>query len=349
MNWRQINRDLNDYHSDPIEISSTYWLPDISDWWREQEETHAKYADLSNVACDIFSIIPHGVGVEAKLSLGRDVIGWRQSETTVRTRREKVVVWLFARANNWILADTDPKLDAKNPDDDSEMKKEAEETKLHRMAKVHNFLVMWWGSQNLCATQEESCPRNIHITAVGYISDTEEIVRALWSLFHHDGAAAFLLSGWSPLPPPVSAKDFLGGQTRILIGRRIWRINRHPVESDEDSAPESISDSDDWQDWNGDIDNPNDSGDDCAAVVESDKQKGKSIRIRNAQNRAMWALSQMFPDGFGLHGSQRDRPKRCWWLSMQSKWGGIREWRESRTECLNVSPASLCILTESFS
>ena len=97
MNWRQINRDLNDYHSDPIEISSTYWLPDISDWWREQEETHSKYADLSNVACDIFSIIPHGVGVEAKLSLGRDVIGWRQSETTVRTRREKVVVvWLFA-------------------------------------------------------------------------------------------------------------------------------------------------------------------------------------------------------------------------------------------------------------
>jgi hypothetical protein len=31
------------------------------------------------------------------------------------------------------------------------------------------------------------------MTAVGYISDTEEIVKASWSNFHHDGAAAFKL------------------------------------------------------------------------------------------------------------------------------------------------------------
>ena len=30
-NWGQINTKLNDYHSDPIEISSTFWLPDITD------------------------------------------------------------------------------------------------------------------------------------------------------------------------------------------------------------------------------------------------------------------------------------------------------------------------------
>ena len=28
-----------------------------------------------------------------------------------------------------------------------ELKKEAEERKLHRIAKVHNFLVLWQGSQ----------------------------------------------------------------------------------------------------------------------------------------------------------------------------------------------------------
>jgi hypothetical protein len=90
--WGQINPNLNDYHSDPMEISSTFWLPDITDWWRQQVETHSKYADLSHVAPVIFSIIPHGVGVEARFSLGRDVIGWRQLRTTGETLHEKVVV-----------------------------------------------------------------------------------------------------------------------------------------------------------------------------------------------------------------------------------------------------------------
>ena len=36
-NWGQINPNLNDYHSDPVEISSWFWLPDITDWWRQQQ------------------------------------------------------------------------------------------------------------------------------------------------------------------------------------------------------------------------------------------------------------------------------------------------------------------------
>jgi len=74
-NWVPINPMLNDYHSNPIEISSTFWLRDITDWWHTQDEMHSKDTDLSNVACDIFSIIPDGVGVEDRFSLGRDVIG----------------------------------------------------------------------------------------------------------------------------------------------------------------------------------------------------------------------------------------------------------------------------------
>jgi hypothetical protein len=69
-NWEQINPNLKDYHCDPIEISCTFWLSDITDWWRQQEEMHSKYADLSNLAHHIFSIIPPGVGVEASLSRG---------------------------------------------------------------------------------------------------------------------------------------------------------------------------------------------------------------------------------------------------------------------------------------
>jgi hypothetical protein len=123
-NWVQINPNLNDYHSDSMEISRTFWIPDITDWWRQQEETHSKYADLYNVARDIFSIIPHGVRVEASVTLGRDVIGWRQSKTTGETLCEKVIVRQFAWANHGILAGTDPELDTMNTDNDSEMKKE---------------------------------------------------------------------------------------------------------------------------------------------------------------------------------------------------------------------------------
>jgi len=85
--WGQDNPNLNDYHSGPMEISRTFSLPDIPNWWPQQEETHSKYADLSNVARNIFSIRPHGVEVEANFSLGRDGIGWGQSKTTGKTLR----------------------------------------------------------------------------------------------------------------------------------------------------------------------------------------------------------------------------------------------------------------------
>jgi hypothetical protein len=68
-NWGQINPNLNDHQSDPMEISSTFLIMVITDWWRQQEVTNSMYADLSNVVRDIFSIIPHGVGVEGSFSI----------------------------------------------------------------------------------------------------------------------------------------------------------------------------------------------------------------------------------------------------------------------------------------
>ena len=93
-----------------------------------------KYPDRCNVARAIFFIIPHGLAVEASSSLGRDVIGGRQSKTTGEAFCQKVVVRQFARANNGILAGADPELDTMNTENDSEIEKEAEERKLHRMA-----------------------------------------------------------------------------------------------------------------------------------------------------------------------------------------------------------------------
>ena len=96
LNWGQINPNINDYHSYPMGISRTFWLPDITDWWRQQKETHCRHADLYNVVRDIFSIKPHGVGVELSFSLGRDVISWRQTTTPGETIRKLVIVWQLA-------------------------------------------------------------------------------------------------------------------------------------------------------------------------------------------------------------------------------------------------------------
>ena len=103
------------------------------------------YADLSNVVRDIFSIIPHSVGVKFSFSLEGDVIGWRQSKTKGETICEKVGVWLSAQANNRISSGDDPALDITNSENDMEMNNEAEERKWHRMPAVHNVLEMWQG------------------------------------------------------------------------------------------------------------------------------------------------------------------------------------------------------------
>jgi hypothetical protein len=190
---------------------------------------------------------------------------------------ETVVVRQFTGPNNGIIPGTNPELDTTNTENDTEMKKEADDRKLHRMAKDHDFLEICQGSQNLRAPQKDFLVQIEQMTAVGYISDTEEIVKGSWSLFQQDGAAAFILSERSPLPPALPAKDHIGGRTQILNVPQIRRINRHPVETNEDSAPESISDTDDWLNWNGDLDKPNDSEDDCTADDESDIEQYNGI------------------------------------------------------------------------
>jgi hypothetical protein len=98
-NWGPINPNVNNYHSDPTEIGSKLWLLDITEWWWQQEDMHSKYAGLTNVAHDIFSIIPHRVRVEASISLGRYVIWCRKSKSTGETLHKTVIVKLFAQGN----------------------------------------------------------------------------------------------------------------------------------------------------------------------------------------------------------------------------------------------------------
>jgi len=69
-NWGQLKQNLNDYHSDPMLISSTVWIPDITKWRPIQEETHSKHADVANVARDILCIMSHDVRVVSCFSIG---------------------------------------------------------------------------------------------------------------------------------------------------------------------------------------------------------------------------------------------------------------------------------------
>jgi hypothetical protein len=258
-----------------------------------------------------FCFGPHAVQVEAGFPLGRDGIGCRQSKTTGETVRKNGVVRQFAQANNGILAGTDPVLDIINRENDSEMKKEVEERKLHRMAKVHDWLEMWQGCQNKRATQKESRAQIKQMTAIGYILDTEQIVKASWSLFQHDGVSASKLWERSPFQPALPTNDRPGGRTEILNVRRHQRINRQPVGSAQGTAPESILDTDDWLNWNGYWDNPYDSEVDCAAYDNSDIEHNTFIEDPECQSSRMWAPCQMPPDWFSQHASQTEKLKRC--------------------------------------
>jgi len=69
-------------------------VTDGSDWPNPLWQHHSLLTELffADVASDRFSIIMHGIGMEASLFLGRDLIGWRKSKTTGKTLRENVVV-----------------------------------------------------------------------------------------------------------------------------------------------------------------------------------------------------------------------------------------------------------------
>jgi len=67
-------------------------------------------------------------------------------------------------------------------------------------------------------------------------------------------------------------KDLPGGRTQVLNVRQIEQINRHPAESAEISSAERISDTKNWLNWNGDLDNANNSEDDWEADNESEME-----------------------------------------------------------------------------
>jgi len=66
----------------------------------------------------------------------------------------------------------------------------------------------------------------------------------------------------------------------------IGRINRHPLENDENCATERIPDTEEWLNWIGDLDDPNDSEKNCGPNVESDLEQGNGTdHLDGLENR----------------------------------------------------------------
>jgi len=111
------------------------------------------------------------------------------------------------------------------------------------------------------------------------------------------------------LPPELSAKDLPGGRTQILNVRQIRRIDNHAVESDEDSAPESISETENWLNRNADLYNPIDSKVDLAAGVESEVERENRIENLERPNYQYVSAAPNVPALIRPTQSQRDRLK----------------------------------------
>ena len=86
------------------------------------------------------------------------------------------------------------------------------------------------------------------------------------------------MSEGSPVPPALSANDLW-----------IKRVDRYPAECDKDSAPDSISDSENWLDWNGNLDNLNDSEDIWEADTQSDIELLNGVK--DSETTEQWDVS----------------------------------------------------------
>jgi len=111
------------------------------------------HADLSNLASDILSIIPHGVVLEASVSLGPDIMSWRHTKSNGAIFRDTVIATKLDSAIETRFAGDSTVCEAGQPQNDFEFKREGEETKLNKIARVEDVLEMWSGqAKPMCFT-----------------------------------------------------------------------------------------------------------------------------------------------------------------------------------------------------
>lgn len=110
------------------------------------------------------------------------------------------------------------------------------------MAWVHNILEKWQGSQKLFANGKESLAPNMQMTAVGNLSDPEEIINNSWSNVELNGTAAPTLLEILNLPLSLSSKGLCAGWIEVKNLYWIQNIHSHRVKIDVDITCEILSD-----------------------------------------------------------------------------------------------------------
>jgi hypothetical protein len=108
------------------------------------------------------------------------------------------------------LAGDNPASETTNSENDSDITREVEETCLHRMAKVHIILEIWQRSQSLHAIQKEFYSPDKQGIAVGYISDSEVVIKISCPLSPPHGGGTYKMSERSSLPSAFPSKDLPG-------------------------------------------------------------------------------------------------------------------------------------------
>jgi hypothetical protein len=114
------------------------------------------------------------------------------------------------------------------------------------------------------------------------------------------------------------------------------------------SAPESILETKDQLSWNGDLNNPNDSEDDCAANIDSDTWQHNAIEDPEFPEQPNVSIAPNVPGLIRHSQKSMSHAKKVLVMVNAIETRRNKGLTKSRTQCISVSPASFCILTERF-
>ena len=88
---------LEEENDDPGKITISWFKPTPDGYWAKiaiaPSRGDMKYLQrVEEMARDIFSCVPHGVGVESSFSIARNVVSWKQSRMTAKTLQANMIV-----------------------------------------------------------------------------------------------------------------------------------------------------------------------------------------------------------------------------------------------------------------
>jgi len=177
----------------------------------------------------------------------------------------------------------------------------------------------------------------------------EEIDKASWTLIQHDDAAAFKLSERSPWLPALAAEDLPGGRTQVINLRWTQRIDRHRIDSVQDSTNERDPDNENILKPIGNFYDPNGSEEDYKVPLESDIKLDNGIEDPESPER--WNVSAA-PHVPGLirptRNSKRKTEKELVTVNAMETWRSKGIKNNQDRMCHYVSPGALCSLMERF-